>query len=207
MRIEHRRMGGYACTRAERFSGNDADMDADRGEDRQIGLSVVDAAWLGIFAFRRQRHPRLDSVHAPAFRTRPFKALGMRYAAARYHPVYLTRTDRLLRAETVAVHDFAVEEIRERRKADVRMRPHVHGAWNSTREIDGTHMIEENERTYHPASRVGQHTAHFESAKILAPLVDYGLEHRLLDRLVFRREHTICGRAAIAGTCPAERQQ
>ena len=53
------------------------------------------------------------------------RALGMDDAAPGRHPVHLARVDRLLRAEAVAVHDLAIEQISDGGKADVRMRAHV----------------------------------------------------------------------------------
>jgi hypothetical protein len=54
-------------------------------------------------------------------------------AAARGHPVHLARADHLLGAEAVAMHDLAVEEVRDRREPDVRMRAHVDAAADGQR--------------------------------------------------------------------------
>ncbi len=51
------------------------------------------------FALARQRNPRLNAVHRPAFGSRLFKALGMRDSPSRDHPVDLAGPNRLLRAD------------------------------------------------------------------------------------------------------------
>ena len=186
-------MGGHTGTRAERFAGDDADHGAGTLDDRQIAFPVVDKARLGFFSFCWQCHPRLDGMHAATFGASLFEPLRMRDAAACDHPVHFARTDRLLGAEAVAVHDLAFEQISDCRQTDVRMRPYVHGSRDSAWEIDRAQVIEKNEGSNHTSTRVGEHASDFKSAEVLAPLIDHGLEHsRLHHILAFGQEHTIC---------------
>src|SRR5690606_38745588 len=105
------------------------------------------------------------------------EALGMRDSPPGRHPVHLARPDRLLAADAVAMHDLAVEEIGDRRKADVRMRPDVDLARNAGLEVHGPHMVEEDERTDHPAFRERQHSPDLEPAEAPPPLSDHELDH------------------------------
>ena len=68
--------------------------------------------------------------------------------------------------------DLAFEEIRHRRETNVRMRTHIDSLTRS--ESDSAHLIEERERTHHPACRRGQEPAHLEFAEIARPRVDHG---------------------------------
>ena len=54
---------------------------------------------------------------APAFRMDDASACG--------HPVDVAGTDGLNHAQTVTVHQFALEQIGDRGQPDMRMRPHV----------------------------------------------------------------------------------
>src|SRR5437899_690274 len=53
------------------------------------------------------------------------RALGMRDAAARGHPVDLAGTDQLHAAQAVAMEDLTLVEICDRREPDMGMRAHV----------------------------------------------------------------------------------
>src|SRR5512138_103754 len=75
------------------------------------------------------------------------------------------------------MHDLALEEISDRRQTNVRMRPHVHAAWDAWLEIDRSHVIEEDERSHHSALRKGQHAANLEAAEVAAPLWNHELDH------------------------------
>jgi len=91
-----------------------------------------------------QRHPELQAVKPRArLAQRIARALRMRDAAARRHPVDGAGLDRLHETETVPMDNPAFEEIRHRRKADVRMRPHVDP--RARREFGRTHVIEEDD--------------------------------------------------------------
>src|SRR5215469_14826082 len=110
-------------------------------------------------------------MHRPAFAARALKALRVRDAAARGHPVHLTGTNGLLHGGRVAVHDLAGKQVRDRCKSDVRMRPHVRGTRQSLRQLNRTQVIEEYEGPHHVALRVRQYPSDLEVAEIPAPLV------------------------------------
>jgi len=73
----------------------------------------------------RERDPQLQAVQPRTalthFRRRP---LRVHDAATRRHPVDVAGSDRSQRADAVAVHDLALEQVRDRREPDVRMRRH-----------------------------------------------------------------------------------
>ena len=131
---------------------------------------------IGFLLLARQRDPHLDAVHRPAFTACALEALGVRDAAARRHPVHFARTDRLLRAHAVAMHDLASEEVGERGKADVRMRTHVDAARDRRRKIHRSHVVEEHERADHAPLGEGKDSADFEAAEVAAPLRDRELD-------------------------------
>src|SRR5207244_4518072 len=149
-------------------------------DHRKISLPVMREARFGLLALRRQRHPGLNTVHPAALFARFLEPFRMRDAVTGDHPVHLPRPDRLFGSQTVAMHDLAFEEVGNRRKTDMRMRAHVHGARDSAWEIDRTDVIEEDEGTNHPPVRMRQHAAHFKTAEVLAPLIDHGLKHSCL---------------------------
>jgi len=104
---------------------------------------------IGLLVLFRQRDPRLDAMHRATLGASPLEPFGVRDAAPGRHPVHFSRKDRLLGAETVAMHDLAREKVRECREPDVRVRPHVDAARQAARKLHGSHMIEEDERSYH----------------------------------------------------------
>ena len=74
-------------------------------------------------------------------------SLRMHDAAAGGHPVHFTRSDRHRRAEAVAMHDLAVEQIGDGGKPDMRVRADVESVAGA--EFRRTEMIEENEGADH----------------------------------------------------------
>src|SRR3546814_14554905 len=101
---------------------------------------------LALLLVLRQRDPRLDAVHMAALGPRPLEALRVGDAAARRHPVDLTRPGRLPGGEAVAVHDLAVEKIGDGRKADMRMRSTVDRDGDAGAHVDRAHMTEKHRR-------------------------------------------------------------
>src|SRR5262245_7884293 len=99
-------------------------------------------------------------VHA-AFRPRAFR---MHDATARGHPVYLARPDRNGCAQAVAMHDFAVKQVGNGGKPDVRVGANVEAIAGA--EFCRAEMIEENKRADHPRSRRGQGATDGEVAEI-----------------------------------------
>src|SRR5262249_7098211 len=101
-------------------------------------------------------------------------------AAAGSHPVDLPGSDRLVRAEAVAVHDLAVEEVGHRRERDVRMRTHVDAG--AGREVDRPHVVEEDERADRATRGRGKHAPDGEAAEVARPRVDDGRDLRARKR-------------------------
>jgi hypothetical protein len=62
------------------------------------------------------------------------------------------------------VNDLAVKQIRNGRKTDMRMRPHIDTL--PRRKVGGPHVIEEHERANRPLRWRGQHAPDGEAAKI-----------------------------------------
>src|SRR4249919_3375118 len=82
------------------------------------------------FLFRcRQRHPHLQAVNWLAVDA-PVRtcAFGMHDTASGGHPVNFARLDGHCRPKAVSMHDFAVEEISDRSKSNMRMWPHIEPA-------------------------------------------------------------------------------
>ena len=94
---------------AEGFTRDETRPKPARLERWQIFGAVVLEVRSGLFKFFRQAHPGLETMHFPALAARALEALGVRDAAAGRHPVDLPRTNRLFRAQAVAMHDLAVE--------------------------------------------------------------------------------------------------
>src|SRR6185437_1074819 len=95
----------------------------------------------------------------------------MRDAATGGHPVDIARAYRLMRAQAVAMDDLALEEIGDRGKPDVRMRPHIDAV--PRRKCGRPHVIEEDERADQLARRCGQHAADGEAAEVARAGVDH----------------------------------
>ena len=66
------------------------------------------------------------------------------------------------------------EEVRHRREADVRMRPHVEA--NPGRDLDGTHVIEEDEWADHAALRRWQEARDRDRSDGAGPALDQDLD-------------------------------
>ena len=113
----------------------------------------------------RQRRPGLYAEQprtlAALLRRR---ALGMDDAAAGRHQVQLAGADRQRRAEAVAVHDLAVEQVGDGGKPDVRVRAHVDAG--ADQELGRSHLVEEDEGADHLPAHRGQRTAHREAAEV-----------------------------------------
>ncbi len=106
------------------------------------------------------------------------EALGVADALTCGHPVDFAGPDHLLVAERVAMRDLAVEEVRDRRQADVRMRPHIGRARHRSGEFERPKVIEEDERADHATLRERQHAADLEAAEIARPRRDQQIDRR-----------------------------
>ena len=177
MKIEDGRMRPHPRLLAERLAGDQPRPQAVFLDHRQVARSMMPEAWLSLLLLLGQRDPGLDAVHRSALGARFLEPLRMGDAAPGRHPIDLARPDRLLRPHAITVHDLAVEQIGDGRKADVRMRPHIDGARDARRELHRPHMIEEDERADHPPLRPGQHAPYLETAEVLASLVDDEVDH------------------------------
>jgi hypothetical protein len=121
---------------------------------------------LGALVRLRERDPRLDPVQSRA--TRPIvvgTALRVRDAVAGGHPVDGARLDALHRAEAVAMHERAVEEIGHRGEPDVRVGPDVDAG--ARRKLRRAHVVEEDEGPDHLLRMRRQEAPHFEAADVL----------------------------------------
>src|SRR6202046_847929 len=104
----------------------------------------------------------------------------MHDAGASSHPVNLARADLLADAETVGVMDLTVEQIGDRRQADMGVRSDVDPFTRA--KVGRPHVIQKNEWPNHPSARKRQNAADFQSAaQVLARAFDDQIEHvRLL---------------------------
>ena len=79
----------------------------------------------------------------------------------------IARHDRLIGPETVLMLDSAIEEICNRREADMRMRPHIETS--ACEELTRPHLIEEDERPDHLPLPRGQGAPDLEAADVMGP--------------------------------------
>ena len=141
---------------------------------RNIGRRIVAEPGFGLFVLDGQGDPGLDPVYAAARVPQVVGgAFGMGDAAARAHPVHVTGFDPLDGAETVAMHERALEQIGHGRQADVRVRPDIEAL--AGRHLDRPHMIEKHERAAGamPALR---NQAAYRHPDILGPGLEYGID-------------------------------
>ena len=119
---------------------------------------------LALFLFVRQCHPRLDAVQPRSLVQVVACTFRVDDAAPGRHQVHGTRVYRLYESEAVAVHDFTLEQVGDRRESDVRMRPYrdALARWEFCR----AHVIEKHERTYHATLGGGQDTPYRELAEV-----------------------------------------
>ncbi len=162
---------------AERFAGDEARPKAGVLVGWKILHAVMREGRRIFFVRGRESDPRLNAVHLAAVGPRLFEALGVRDPAPGGHPIHFAWLDRLLGADTIAMHDFASEQVGDRRQADMRMRTHVDGLRNAGGKIDRAHVIEKDERPDHASRCCRQHAADFKSAEIAATLFDDELDH------------------------------
>jgi hypothetical protein len=97
-------------------------------------------------------------------------------AAARRHEIERAGHDRLRRAEAVAVHDFAIEEVGHRREPDVGMRAHIEAL--AEQKLVRSELVEEDEGPDHLPAGSGQGAANLEAAEVSRTRHDH-----LLDRI------------------------
>src|SRR5262245_6815193 len=99
---------------------------------------------LGLLVALWQRDPGLDAVQCPTLSAGALEALRMGDAATGRHPIDLARNDRLLGPDAIAMHDLALEQIGDRGQADMRVGTNVDLLADAGRELDRSHMVEED---------------------------------------------------------------
>jgi len=111
----------------------------------------------------RQRDPELQAVAAVGLADQVLRRpLGVDDAAASRHPVHRAGLDPLDDAGRIAVHDRALEQVGQRRQADVGVRPHV--VVRAGRNVDRPEVVEEDERADGAPVRGRKQPAHHEAA-------------------------------------------
>src|SRR5512147_724735 len=170
-------MGAHTRMKAEGITRDQPAASTAIVPDRKVVALVVGKGGLGFLMLFRQRHPGLDTVQMVALAPRALEALRVSYAATGRHPVDLARSDRLFRANAVAVHDLAREQIGDRRQADMLVRPHVDRAGHARRHVHRTHMIEEDEGADHAPLSVRQHPSDLEPTEVTSALRNHKLDH------------------------------
>src|SRR6478736_763633 len=98
----------------------------------------------------------------------------MNDAAPGSHPVEFPRSDRQFGSERVAVHDLAIEEIRDGREPDMGMRSDIHPG--PEQELGWPHLVEEDERANHLALSRRERAADLEAAKIAGARHNHGFD-------------------------------
>src|SRR5512132_1829211 len=170
-------MGAHTRMKAEGITRDQPAAGTTIVPDRKVVALVVGKGGLGFLMLFRQRHPGLDIVQMVALAPRALEALRVSYAATGRHPVDLARSDRLFRANAVAVHDLAREQIGDRRQADMRMRPHVDRAGHARRHVHRTHMVEKDEGANRAPLSIWQHAPDLKPTEVAAALMDHQLDH------------------------------
>jgi len=74
----------------------------------------------------------------------------------------------------VAMHDLAVEQVRDRREADLGMRAHAHPC--AEQELGRAHLVEEDERPDHLTLVGGERAPNLEAAEVARPRDDDRLD-------------------------------
>src|SRR5690606_23850561 len=120
--------------------------------------------------------PGLNAIHMPPLLSHAVKAFGVADARACRHPVQGARQYDLLYAQAVAMRHLAIEQIRNRRQANMGMRPDVDMFRHGRRQGVWPHAIEENEWSHHAPLAKWQYASHPEAA---AKIVSTGLNDKI----------------------------
>jgi hypothetical protein len=172
--IEHRRIRRHRRLPLRVAAGDQAQRHAAFVPRRKAGRRVVMEFRCDLFVLLRQADPDLDAMQALSRRTlRSGRAFGMHDAATRGHPVHVAGADHLLHSQAVAMGHRAFEQIGDGRKADVRMRAHVHAL--PRRELHGAHVIEKHKWADFARFRVRNRAAH---EKAIAEIVAAGFQQQ-----------------------------
>src|SRR3974390_738569 len=112
-------------------------------------------------------------MHGSTLASRPLKPFRVCDAAARGHPVDFSRTNRLLDAGRIAMHDLSGKHVGNGREAYMWMRTHVRLARQPFRQLHRPQVVEEYEGSHHVAVGMRQHPADFEASEAAPALVDH----------------------------------
>ena len=166
---------------SESFARNDGERDSVRFERRQEVFGMMGETRLRLFQGLGQGDPDLLAEHRPALRLEfRRRTLRMDDAPARRHPVHVAGPDRHNVAGAVAMNHLALEQIAQRRKADMRMRPDLRAGPGA--EHDRSEMVEEDEGTDRPALRGRQRATNLEAITKIPNRWKQNLFHRQVDR-------------------------
>ena len=114
-------------------------------------------------------------------------AFGMHDTAPGGHQVDRLRLYRLHVPQAVSMHDFTLEQVSYRGKADVRVRTYVNAF--ARRKFGWTHVIEKDKRADHTSLYRREYAAHAETAEIPGS----GLDDHFDRTLGFGADWLVCG--------------
>ena len=141
--------GGDRRAGAEQGTGDQTDFHTPLAQRRQCLARVMGESGLDLLGVARQRHPGLNAGQLAAARPHlRAGSLGMGDPPSGGHPVHVARSDRLQRAEAVAMDDLPGEQVGHGGEPDVRVRTDVQSP--AGRERRRPHPVEEDERADHP---------------------------------------------------------
>src|SRR4051812_20572159 len=146
-------------------------------ERRQLNMTIVSECRRGLFILSRQGNPGLDTVQRPTHFADLLEPLRMSDPAAGRHPVDLARMNCFLRAHTVAMHDLAFEQVRDRGQPDMRMRTNIRCAGNAGGEARRAYVVEEDKGPHHLVGAIRQDPSDLETTEVAPALVNYSLQH------------------------------
>jgi hypothetical protein len=168
-------------TQAVQRAGDEAESHVAFGQLRDVCRRGVCKGRCSFLVLHRQRYPKLQAVQRFATITPVCGGtFGMNDAAPRRHPVHCAGPDRHRGAEAVAMDDFAVEQIGDGGKADMRMRPNVNAV--AGLEHSRTEVVEKDERSDHARACRRQGAVHLKAAE-----VDRAGYHHLLNDVASAR--------------------
>ncbi|ENN89042.1 hypothetical protein RHSP_01992 [Rhizobium freirei PRF 81] len=167
LKIDIERIGEGFYRRGEAFEAADHHPSRHTAivDDGQVVFFRVGKGGIDFFPVIRECQPCLQARHGKRMVAQIFRgALGMHDAAPGRHQVDVAGADDFGRAEAVEMTDFAVEQIGDGGKPDVRMRAHVE---RFARPQDRRpHAVEEDERPHQPPPAARKRAPHRKTAKV-----------------------------------------
>ena len=170
--VERRRANAGRCGLAVGRSRDDAKVGAGlRNYWKRCSLMMFEMR-RHFFVLGRQCDPGLQAVHeCTACASLGWRALGVGDAATGNHPIDVAGANGLARTEVIAMDDFAIEQIGDRRQINMRMRAYVEALANG--ELHGAHVVEENERADESTERRGQRATNAKTAEVARSALDH----------------------------------